>query len=178
MENVVKVGTKVKHCLFGGDTLAGVVISIELCDCGKKHGKPVSSMSMEGRDRRYVLAMNNGHWCYGDQVLSIVEQQECTTKKEKKQLYVWMVYLESNVDGEIMFEAVPCASLKRARKVLQEEKDWLLKESNHFGHYQPEDFKETFIVEEDKDRFFVHDPSDDYWEDYKIVKKKILEQDS
>lgn len=85
-----------------------------------------------------------------------------------------MVYLESNVDGEIMFEAVPCANLKTARKILQAEKDWLLKESNHFGHYQSEEFKESFIVEEDKDRFFVHDPSDDYWEDYKIVKKKIL----
>lgn len=167
MENVVKIGAKVKHCLFGGDTLEGVVVSIELCKYGEKHGKSVSSMPMKGRDRRYVLGLNNGHWCYGDQVISII--------KEKKQLNVWMVYLESNVDGEIMFEAVPCANLKTARKILQAEKDWLLKESNHFGHYQPEEFKESFIVQEDKDRFFVQDSSDDYWEDYKIVKKKILE---
>ena len=94
--------------------------------------------------------------------------------KEKKQINVWMVYLESNVDGEILFNAVPCASLKKAREILKNEKEWVLKESHHFSPYTPEEIAEEFEVEEGNDRFFINDPSDNYWEDYKIVRKRIL----
>lgn len=75
MENYsVKVGTKVKHTLFNGGSYEGVVKSIELCKRGEKYGKVVSSMLMRDRSSmNYVLTLDNGHWCYGEQVLSIIQ---------------------------------------------------------------------------------------------------------
>lgn len=73
MAKSVKVGTKIKHTLFGGGSYEGVVESIEKCKDGEKYGRMVSSMSMEKRSSNYVLGLDNGHWCYGDQVLSIVK---------------------------------------------------------------------------------------------------------
>jgi hypothetical protein len=72
MAKSVKVGTKIKHTLFGGGSYEGVVKSIEKCKDGEKYGTMVSSMPMEKRSRNYVLDLDNGHWCYGNQVLSIV----------------------------------------------------------------------------------------------------------
>ncbi len=69
----VKVGTKIKHYLFGGTICEGVVQSIEKCENGSKYGRIISSMPMENRSRSYVLDVDNGHWCYGDQVISIVK---------------------------------------------------------------------------------------------------------
>ena len=94
--------------------------------------------------------------------------------KEKNQVNVWMVYLESNVDGEIWFDAIPCASLKKAREVLKKEKEFILKECKHYSGYTPEELKEEFEIEESKDRFYINDPSDDYYEDLKIVRKGIM----
>ena len=72
MVKSVKVGTKIKHTLFGGGSYEGIVKSIEKCKDGEKYGTMVSSMPMEKRSRNYVLDLDNGHWCYGDQLLSIV----------------------------------------------------------------------------------------------------------
>lgn len=69
---VVKIGTKVKHSLFGGGIYEGVVESIEKCKYGEKYGKPVGTMRMADKNRQYVLGLDNGHWCYGDQVISII----------------------------------------------------------------------------------------------------------
>lgn len=94
---------------------------------------------------------------------------------EPKSKYVWIVRLESNVDGELMFDAIPCSSLKAARKVLQEQKEYILKESHHYTGFSSEEFEECFNVEESKDRYFISDAYDDYWEDYDIIKKKITD---
>ena len=71
---VVKVGTKITHTLFGGGRYDAIVERIEKCPNGSKYGKVVSSMKMENRSRNYVLELNNGHWCYGDQVLAILDK--------------------------------------------------------------------------------------------------------
>lgn len=72
--NKVKVGTKIRHRVFGGKVYEGVVESIEKCKYGEKNGKSVSSMDMDnGSKGNYVLCVDNGHWCYGDQVLSIIK---------------------------------------------------------------------------------------------------------
>lgn len=73
MENSVKVGTKINHTLFGGGSFQAIVLGIEKCKDGEKYGTSVISMPMDNRSRTYVLTLDNGHWCYGDQVLSIVE---------------------------------------------------------------------------------------------------------
>ena len=93
--------------------------------------------------------------------------------KESK-LVIWLVYLESNVDGNIIFEAVPCENQAKAREVLKEQKELILKESRHFSGYTPEEFNEYFEVEESEDTFFITDPCDDYWEDYRVVEKEVL----
>lgn len=70
---IVKVGTRISHTLFGGGRYDAVVESIEKCPNGLKYGKVVSSMNMEERSRNYILDLNNGHWCYGSQVLEILD---------------------------------------------------------------------------------------------------------
>lgn len=90
-----------------------------------------------------------------------------------KTISIWLVYLESNVDGEIYFDAIPCASLKIARKTLKKEKERVLKEFHHYKGYTKEELEEEFEIEETLNRFYINDPSDDYYEDYKIEKKEI-----
>lgn len=87
---------------------------------------------------------------------------------------VWIVQQESDVDGEIIINSVPCASLEVARKVLQGEKNTILRESHHFGNMTDDDRAEM-EVEEDSDNFFINDPCDDYYEDIKIIEKNIVE---
>lgn len=73
MKKSVKIGTKVKHTLYGGGYYEGVVESIEKCEDGEKYGELVDSMPMRKKCENYVLCLNNGHWCYGYQVLEILE---------------------------------------------------------------------------------------------------------
>lgn len=94
---------------------------------------------------------------------------------EKTPARVWIVQQESNVDGEIIINSVPCASLEAARKVLQDEKETILNESPHYDHYTPEELEEEFEIEEDDDRWYINDPCDDYYEDIKIIEKNIVE---
>ena len=68
----IKVGTKIRHKLFGGDICEGVVESIEKCKMGEKYGTTVSSAPMGAGN--YVLCLDNGHWCYGDQAISIISK--------------------------------------------------------------------------------------------------------
>lgn len=71
--NVVKVGTEIVHTLFGGGRFNAKVIGIEKCKDGCKYGKPVSRMNLKDKSRNYVLDLDNNHWCYGDQVLEVIE---------------------------------------------------------------------------------------------------------
>ena len=66
----IKTGMKIRHRLFGGETCVGVVESIEKCKPGEKYGKSVASAPVGAGN--YVLCLDNGHWCYGDQVISII----------------------------------------------------------------------------------------------------------
>ena len=88
---------------------------------------------------------------------------------------VWIVQQESNVDGEIIVNSVPCASLEVARKVLQDEKYTILQDSPHYDHYTPEELEEEFEIEEDDDRWYINDPCDDYYEDIKIIEKEVVQ---
>lgn len=93
---------------------------------------------------------------------------------EKKPVKVWIVQQESNVDGEIIINSVPCASLEAARKVLQDEKNTILHESHHFGDMTDDDRAEM-EVEEDNDKFYINDPCDDYYELINIVEKEVVQ---
>ena len=74
MENIIKVGTKVKYrgC-FGMDKPTIVEVThIERSEYKRdKYGVEVDSVPFT--EREYcVFCLNNGHWCYGEQIDSIV----------------------------------------------------------------------------------------------------------
>lgn len=100
--------------------------------------------------------------------------QELMKIVEKTPVRVWIVLQESCVDGEIIVNAVPCASLKAAKKVLQDEKNTILHETHHFGNMTDDDMSEM-EVEEDEESFYINDPFDDYYENIKIVDKILVE---
>ena len=87
---------------------------------------------------------------------------------------VYIVQQESNVDGELIINAVPCTTREAARKVLQDEKNTILHESPHYMGRTKDELKEDFEIEESDDRWYINDPCDDYYEDINIVEKVIV----
>ena len=83
---------------------------------------------------------------------------------------IWLVTQESNVDGEIMFNVVPCASEETAKKVMQDEISTLLNES-HFIALM--DRPDDFILEQTETSYYIEDTCDDYYEDINIEEKEI-----
>jgi hypothetical protein len=87
---------------------------------------------------------------------------------------IWLVIQESDVDGEIFINVVPCISEETAKEVLKKEKETIINESFHFGkaNNDDEDFAE-FELEETDTTFYINDPYDDYYENITIVEKEI-----
>ncbi len=83
---------------------------------------------------------------------------------------IWLVTQESKVNGEILFNVVPCISEETAKEVMREEITTLLNES-HFLAYidRPDDF----ILEQTETSYYIEDTFDDYYEDIRIEEKKI-----
>jgi len=83
---------------------------------------------------------------------------------------IWLVTQESKVNGEILFNVVPCISEETAKEVMREEITTLLNES-HFLAYidRPDDF----ILEQTETSYYIEDTYDDYYEDIRIEEKKI-----
>lgn len=82
---------------------------------------------------------------------------------------IWLVTQESNVDGEITFNAAPCISEEIAKKVMEQKKNTILTESNHYKKHNKDDFK----IEDDDVHFFIQDLYDDYYEYITIEVKQI-----
>ena len=82
---------------------------------------------------------------------------------------IWLVTQESNVGGEIMFNAVPCISEETAKKVMEQEKNTILSESIQYKKYDKDNFK----VEDDDVHFFIQDLYYDYYEYISIEEKEI-----
>lgn len=83
---------------------------------------------------------------------------------------IWLITQESNVNGEILFNAVPCISEETAKEVMRKEITTLLNES-HFVTYidRPDDF----ILVKTETSFYIEDTCDDYYEDIRIEEKAI-----
>lgn len=76
MEKKIKIGTKVKVELQGREIVSEVT-SIERCECGEKCGEPIESVRMEDLklyDYDYTFTLDCGRWCYGEQILEVVEE--------------------------------------------------------------------------------------------------------
>lgn len=83
---------------------------------------------------------------------------------------IWLVTQESNVDGEILSNVVPCVSKETAKEIMDKEIQTLMNE----GHYT--DYKKwpnDFILEQTEDSFYIKDTCDDYYEDIRIEEKQI-----
>ena len=83
---------------------------------------------------------------------------------------IWLVTQESNVDGEIMFNAIPCASEETAKKVMQDEISTLLNESHFIAFI---DRPDDFIIEQTETSYYIEDSCDDYYENIIIEEKEI-----
>ncbi len=67
----VKIGDKIRHYLFGGEVLTGKVEEIQICREGEKSGRSVNSCDV--KRHHGVIDLDNGHWCYFDQVIQITK---------------------------------------------------------------------------------------------------------
>lgn len=83
---------------------------------------------------------------------------------------IWLVTQESNVDGQIMFNVVPCISEETAKKVMQDEIRTLLNESHFIAFI---DRPDDFILEQTETSYYIEDTCDDYYEDINIEEKEI-----
>jgi len=83
---------------------------------------------------------------------------------------IWLVTQESKVDGQIMFNVVPCTSEETAKKIMQDEITTLLNES-HFIAFT--DRPDDFILEQTETSYYIEDTCDDYYEDINIEEKEI-----
>ena len=83
---------------------------------------------------------------------------------------IWIVTQESKVDGQILFNVVPCASEETAKQVMQDEIKTLLNESHFIALV---DRPDDFIVEQTEYSYYIEDTCDDYYEDINIVEKEI-----
>ena len=83
---------------------------------------------------------------------------------------IWLVIQESCVDGEILFNATPCATEKVARTAFEQVK----KQVHTLGHFSDnEDYYETDADTESE--FYIYDPCDNYYENIFITESEILE---
>ena len=83
---------------------------------------------------------------------------------------IWLVTQESNVDGQIMFNVVPCVSEETAKKVMQDEIRTLLNESHFIAFI---DRPDDFVLEQTETSYYIEDTCDDYYEDINIEEKEI-----
>ena len=83
---------------------------------------------------------------------------------------IWLVTQESNVDGQIMFNVVPCISEETAKKVMQDEIRTLLNESHFIAFI---DRPDDFVLEQTETSYYIEDTCDDYYEDINIEEKEI-----
>jgi hypothetical protein len=88
---------------------------------------------------------------------------------------VYIVLQESNVDGQMVISTTPCANLETAKKTMSQKVFGIINDgAGHFSGYCDSDYDEMFEVENTDTSFYINDPSDDYYEDIKIVEKVIV----
>jgi hypothetical protein len=84
---------------------------------------------------------------------------------------VYIVQQESNVDGELIINAVPCATREAAKKLMQDKIRTLLNESHFIAFI---DRPDDFILEQTDTSYYIEDTCDDYYEDIRIIEKVIV----
>lgn len=68
----VKIGDKIRHYLFGGEELTGIVEDIQICRAGEKEGRSVKTADV--KKHHGVIDLDNGHWTYFYQVIEVINE--------------------------------------------------------------------------------------------------------
>ena len=83
---------------------------------------------------------------------------------------IYIVTEETNVDGEILFNCIPCKTFEAAKAVMEEIID-MINFDSHFEGFK-EDIKD-FTLKQDKKSFSIIDSCNGYWEEISITERTI-----
>lgn len=81
---------------------------------------------------------------------------------------------ESNVDGEIIVNVIPCASIELAQKAMDKEIATLISESPRYKNLNINNPNDDFIVERSERNTFIKMVNDDYYEYFRIDEKELI----
>ena len=87
---------------------------------------------------------------------------------------VYVVIQESNVDGEVEYNATPCATLDAAKKLMNGIVFDIVNESKHYSGYCDSEVEEYFDIESSDMSYTIMDKTEDYYEGVRIIKKNII----
>ncbi len=87
---------------------------------------------------------------------------------------VFNLIQESNVDGEIIVNVIPCASIELAQKAMDDEIATLISDSPKYKNLNVNNPSDDFIVESSERHTFIKTANDDYYEDFRIDEKEVV----
>ena len=102
-KNIIKIGSKVMYRgLFGMGCPEKVTIeSIDMCEKeGDKYGDAVESIDWDMKNYG-CFTLSNGHWCYGGQIDSLLDEEEPEEEIEVRVTFRSEVYIKGKTMEEI-----------------------------------------------------------------------------
>ena len=113
-KNIIKIGSKVMYRgLFGMGRPEKVTIeSIDMCEKeGDKYGDAVESIDWDMKNYG-CFTLSNGHWCYGGQIDSLLDEEEPEEEIEVRVTFRSEVYIKGKTMEEIKdkWEVLPLFS--------------------------------------------------------------------
>ena len=102
-KNVIKIGSKVMYRgSFGMGCPEKVTIeSIDMCEKeGDKYGDAVESIDWDMKNYG-CFTLSNGHWCYGGQIDSLLDEEEPEEEIEVRVTFRSEVYIKGKTMEEI-----------------------------------------------------------------------------
>ena len=105
-KNIIKIGSKVMYRgSFGMGCPEKVTIeSIDMCEKeGDKYGDAVESIDWDMKNYG-CFTLSNGHWCYGEQIDSLLDEEEPKEEIEVRVTFRSEVYSKGKTMEEIKDE--------------------------------------------------------------------------
>ena len=102
-KNIIKIGSKVMYRgLFGMGCPEKVTIeSIDMCEKERdKYGDAVESIDWDMKNYG-CFTLSNGHWCYGGQIDSLLDEEEPEEEIEVRVTFRSEVYIKGKTMEEI-----------------------------------------------------------------------------
>ena len=102
-KNIIKIGSKVMYRgLFGMGCPEKVTIeSIDMCEKeGDKYGDAVESIDWDMKNYG-CFTLSNGHWCYGEQIDLLLDEEEPEEEIEVRVTFRSEVYIKGKTMEEI-----------------------------------------------------------------------------